>query len=54
MKPVIMKKDGEILTFESVACASRYFNTNQGCIRRVIKGKRKSYKGWSVEFAGVR
>ena len=48
MKPIVAKKDSNVLTFEPVSEAERYFKSRH--ISDVLKGKRKSVRGWPFEY----
>ena len=48
MKPIVAEKDSNVLNFESVSAAERYFKSRH--ISDALKGKRKSVKGWSFEY----
>lgn len=44
---LIAKKDNVEMYFDSIYAASSYLNIRAGDIWRILKGKRKSAKGWS-------
>ena len=49
--PVILVKDGTVLEFGSVTEASKFLNVKEvGDVSRVLKGKRKTVKGWRCYY----
>ena len=51
-RPVIARKDGEELRFESMSEASRVLEIRVSDIGRILRGKRRTAKGWCFEYAG--
>lgn len=51
-KPVRLThiESGEVFVFETSGEASRFLNTNNGSLNRVLKGKRNKHKGFIAEY----
>lgn len=49
-RPVEIHKDGNDLSFESIAEAARYIECDPSNISYVLNGTLKTAKGWSVEY----
>ena len=44
--PIIAEKDGVTLKFESICEACRELKVNSACVCKILKGERKTAKGW--------
>lgn len=49
-RPVIARKDSEELHFVSIMEASRQLGVRHSDIGRILRGKRKTAKGWCFEY----
>lgn len=51
-KPVVIIniENGEKTTFESTSECSRFLNSNNGSVNRVLKGKRNKHKGYYINY----
>jgi hypothetical protein len=51
-KPVIITntETGEHLVFSSTSECSRFLNSNNGSVNRVLKGKRNKHKGYYINY----
>ena len=44
--PIIAEKNGEIRTYDCISSACKELNVHSACVWKILKGKRKTAKGW--------